>query len=153
MRYRDEIADVLPRPPSRLGAVPLRRFDPYPQLAAAVAALKTPRDVRVVNAVVQGAAGKTAVCTDRSVVQQGGRTAAGGHVPEGETATSQVQDADEAADETDGKRPGTFRVSTGAGRRPGHGSGMVQGRSPAEARSVSRTHVVSKTHRCVVAQR
>jgi len=85
--------------------------------------------------VVQGASGQTAVRTGRTSARQGRRTAAGGHVPEGEAATAQVQDADEAADEADGERSGSLRVSPGARRRPRHGRGVVQGWRAAQTRS------------------
>ena len=86
--------------------------------------------------VLQGAAGTSAVCAYRTDVLESGRAAAGRHVPEGETATAQVQDADEAADGPCRERPGTFRVSSGASWRPRHVGRMVQGRRSVETRSV-----------------
>jgi len=66
---------------------------------------------------VQGGAGASAVGAGGTDARAGRRrAAAGGHVPQGAAATAQVQDADEAADETDGERPGALRVSPGADR-------------------------------------
>ena len=59
---------------------------------------------------MQRTARKSAVCTDGTFARQGGRTSAGGHVPEGTATTTQVQDSDKTADEVDGEHRSRIRI-------------------------------------------